>query len=124
MPTLSLLTVGPCMVRCRAGRCAPFHPRDRDSSSLAFRRITRALHDSASGIFAALRASPPCCCPLPVPGQVRRAAQRSPPPEPLPLRGRSSAGLDGALILVKELSPLTVTSPDLAGGMFPLRVHL
>jgi len=41
-------------------------PGDRDSSSLAFRRITRALHGNAFGIFAALRAFPPCCCPLPV----------------------------------------------------------
>ena len=33
-------------------------PGDWDLGSLAFRRITRALHGSALGIFAALRAFP------------------------------------------------------------------
>jgi hypothetical protein len=30
------------------------------------RHITRALHGNTFGVFAAFRASPPCCGPLPV----------------------------------------------------------
>jgi len=56
------------------------------------------------------------------PVQVRRAAQRSPPPEPLPLRRRSSAELDGAQSPVTRLFLLSPCDWLAPGPSFPAPV--
>src|SRR6185312_10343672 len=62
-----------------------------------FHRITRDLHGSAFDTFAAFRAFPPCCFPLPLSrsgwvGVPEVTSSRT----SAPWGGRSSAGLDGA----------------------------
>ena len=52
-----------------------------------FHRITRDSRGNAFDTFAAFRAFPPCCFPLPLSRSGRVGVPEAPPPEPLPPAG-------------------------------------
>ena len=59
------------IIRCRRPRhetpcrgACTFHRWELGFKQSGLRHITRALHGNAFGVFAAFRASPPCCGPL------------------------------------------------------------